>query len=594
MKHGTFFIPRGHPRHALSEWTRRLRGRYISLNGLHIVAMLFCGSALSAATYLLLSHQPAGAYADTQQAMLSEPAPSTISTTTDSPPMLDVALARSAGDAQKQLNGTDGSIDLSDANQLPASADRLSLDVQPEPLAIFTDPEPLALTPPPSPDAEAPEEVPPREIRSDVWVDSPVQPSTDSIARRTGGLISSGGSGGGGGGGGRSFGLGGGSAGGGGGSGGGGSPAPTRGHEGGDEKPAADDESTLSQADPASPSDSESQTIDETTSPKTQDNTDPLAPTESTSSDDTPSPANDQPSYTGIGLLNITPEDREKFISWHQIGYTSLVIEDRQVGLRLKERGWKKFVQQEILPDLDWGVRRIAIHNPFGATVPVVMQFDQYLEAKEEGVTWLTDEFVEAWKSVVEGQYTHGEPVEVICYFGSMYLDEGMDALYQSGRLDEWYERAWGSVQPALDSGMSIALDAAPLASSEHPAWTFALMLRDRGCHIYVEAMPYADRPHWSQFEALMLESFYRDVVQQQMARFVKPADLPGPLIRVVTGHLKPGWNGVDTQWMVEPALGVLADGHVLAIQADRLMQLGYTLDEFLLEAKRLSLGLYD
>lgn len=155
-------------------------------------------------------------------------------------------------------------------------------------------------------------------------------------------------------------------------------------------------------------------------------------------------------------------------IAFFNIGYSANRPKDRMVGQGLKQTGWDGFVQIKVRPLLDWGVRRIQLHNPFGAKEGDTMRLDQYLLAKEAELDWLTDGFVEAWKPVIRGDYTNGEPVEVIGYVGHGFGGE-FKRLREAGDLRGYRERAAASIKPLVQAGMSIGFDSASVAEDDDP-----------------------------------------------------------------------------------------------------------------------------
>src|SRR5688500_18347304 len=71
-----------------------------------------------------------------------------------------------------------------------------------------------------------------------------------------------------------------------------------------------------------------------------------------------------------------------RLISWHTIGYSSKTVADRCVGRDIKRIGWTGFVRRAVQPELEWGCRRVVLHNPFGCLPDENMQFDQVLHAE--------------------------------------------------------------------------------------------------------------------------------------------------------------------------------------------------------------------
>jgi len=210
---------------------------------------------------------------------------------------------------------------------------------------------------------------------------------------------------------------------------------------------------------------------------------------------------------TAGGVDVITSLGREKIVGFYPIGWSADNDATRNVGWNIQSEGWAAgFVRKRILVDLENGYRRFQLHNPFGTVAGRPMQADQFIEAKQAGLDWLTDGFVEAWKPVIDGQYTNDEPVEVIAYFGTFQGDSDFVELLEDGKTDEWFERAWQSLKPALDAGMSIGLDSVADAPADHPAFELAKQIRDRGHKVYIETWPKAGFEHWNDFNFIVNE----------------------------------------------------------------------------------------
>jgi hypothetical protein len=137
------------------------------------------------------------------------------------------------------------------------------------------------------------------------------------------------------------------------------------------------------------------------------------------------------------------------------------------------------------------------------------MEFDAALNAKEVGHDWLTEAFVEAWKPVVDGKWSDGEPVQVICYLGRLdefsrfgeFLDKNDEAGYQA--------RAWASVELPLAAGMAIAIDSSSILPEDHPGYRFIKDLRNTGVQVYLESRPDADKPHLHNWPIISVESYW-------------------------------------------------------------------------------------
>lgn len=212
-------------------------------------------------------------------------------------------------------------------------------------------------------------------------------------------------------------------------------------------------------------------------------------------------------------------------------GSTADNLAERRISrnLGIKDGGWASYIQSRIAPRVAWGTRRFVLHNPFGSLPNEVMQLDQLLHARAAGLHWLEDDFVEAWRPVTDGAYG---PVEIIAYFGTPVADVDFKALYEAGKRQEWLDRAWASIQPALDAGMSIALDMATGAEVEHPAWELVLALQQRGVKVYAEGLPAAPGrklDHWLSINIIIMDKYYQNMGSSSWA--AKPSDIKGELI---------------------------------------------------------------
>src|SRR5688572_25038701 len=117
------------------------------------------------------------------------------------------------------------------------------------------------------------------------------------------------------------------------------------------------------------------------------------------------------------------PFTAQQFVSWEPVGMSSGIIADRFIGLQLKEvGGWRGYIASRIESQYLWGARRFGLWLPFGQRQGEPMQFDQFLHAKAEGLTWATNYFGSAWAS----WFKRHPGTEGICYFGSLVMD-GVD-----------------------------------------------------------------------------------------------------------------------------------------------------------------------
>ncbi len=183
----------------------------------------------------------------------------------------------------------------------------------------------------------------------------------------------------------------------------------------------------------------------------------------------------------------------DRVVAFIAIGNSSDDAEVRRVGWNLPRSDWHDFVRLQVRPLMRRGLRRFDLHNPFGTLPDEPMQFDQYLHAKDAGLTWLTDDFADAWQPVLnDPDYPS---VEVIAYLGKIEDDPDFEAL--ADQPERWLARALLSVQAPLRAGMSIGFDSAAVTEEDSPTYRFASLLRSLGVKVYIEPRPDADKPHW-------------------------------------------------------------------------------------------------
>ena len=252
---------------------------------------------------------------------------------------------------------------------------------------------------------------------------------------------------------------------------------------------------------------------------------------------------------------------RERLVAFFNIGNSSQVVEDRMVGRGIKRSGWDGLVRLQVRPLLKWGVRRVELHNPFGDHPDQHMRLDQYQLAQEAGLNWLTEGFVEAWQPVVRGDYTEGQPVEVIAYVGNTY-GYTFGGLHDAGDLAGFRSRAETSVKPFLDAGMSIGFDSASLAEADDPFYHFIRDLRDAGTRVYIEPWPRREMPHWFSFNIITAEAYYQNSQTHPVAG---PRDqLSGEIIRL-QAHKPEEESWAQPDWIIPDIIDALGDEDTVA-----------------------------
>ncbi|MEM6503960.1 MAG: hypothetical protein AAF711_00690 [Planctomycetota bacterium] len=199
----------------------------------------------------------------------------------------------------------------------------------------------------------------------------------------------------------------------------------------------------------------------------------------------------------------------DRLIAWWNIAHSSSNESDRRVGRSIESLGWQGFVDQQIKPAIDLGVRRVMLHNPFGALLRKDMQFDQYLHAKDgiEGVhgplPWLVEGFENAWKAITS------QGIELICYIGSLRNDPDFDA--DDGVFDD-FDRLSKSTAAIRRSGCRfIVMDATHAEPKDGLADQFAMWLEGKGIKVGCEPRPEFGMYHWAQRPTVCInDTWYR------------------------------------------------------------------------------------
>jgi len=189
------------------------------------------------------------------------------------------------------------------------------------------------------------------------------------------------------------------------------------------------------------------------------------------------------------------PVDTSRIVSLWTMGGNNGRLADKMHSPLMRGDGttWDEFIRQEIVPDLDWGVRTVMVHLPFGKTgTPRMMDFDSYIHAQDRGLDKLWRGFSNAWRRVADGRYTDGEPVRLIFYLGSLKYDRSMAMLLEDPRKpDEWLLRVRTSIRPILDAGGELAFDTAGVWKPDDPAYWFVGMIHAMGAGGWIEGTEY-------------------------------------------------------------------------------------------------------
>ena len=256
--------------------------------------------------------------------------------------------------------------------------------------------------------------------------------------------------------------------------------------------------------------------------------------------------------------------DVERFVSFYNIGWSTNSPRHRNIGWNVATRGWANFIRFQIQPQIDFGVRRFQLHNPFGDIAGEAMQLDQYQHAQEAGLLPVVNGFVEAWRPITD------QGIEVIGYVGCGMHDPDFDSL----EMDAWLERAFASVQPMLDAGMSIGLDAAIFADAGSPPHVFAQQLRERGVRVYIESKPMKTTPHWFDFDVILLDPnwLHSDIETGHPAAKnygIPDGTLTGEVVRMIRPRKNETQQDLDELSEVKARIrDILDDGHSVSVLA--------------------------
>lgn len=244
------------------------------------------------------------------------------------------------------------------------------------------------------------------------------------------------------------------------------------------------------------------------------------------------------------------------------IGWSASNPETRNIGQGLPNSGWRGFVQTRVHAVLATGVRRIILHNPFGTMAGEPMQFDQYLQARNADLPWLTQEFVESWKPVTDAG------IEVIAYIGSPRLDNDLKRILESSGHEAAMDYARRCVGPFLAAGMNIGYDAAAMAERGSFTHTFGEWMEEQGARLYIEARPAKAATFWHDNPVICLNRFWKrsDPDRHDDSKWAASNDvLTGEIIRLI--RHRPGQDEATTaSWLPQAVSDVLAEGHTVAV----------------------------
>jgi len=182
-------------------------------------------------------------------------------------------------------------------------------------------------------------------------------------------------------------------------------------------------------------------------------------------------------------------QQRPRIIAWFPIGNSSADNNNRCISWNIKKEGWRGFVDRWAWPALSSGFDAIQLHNPGGTKTTEDMMADQFIAAKEAGLGWILEGFVEAWKPV-----TRRAPV--IAYLGMLPHNKRLEGLLNRKDYFGFLVNIAACYRLPLEAGMDIAFDA--MHHVREGSWELAVyrMLTAMGVRTYVEPTPHSsDRP---------------------------------------------------------------------------------------------------
>lgn len=221
-------------------------------------------------------------------------------------------------------------------------------------------------------------------------------------------------------------------------------------------------------------------------------------------------------------------------IAWWNIGWSASWPDGRNVGRRIKQDGWAGFVRDQVMPAVDAGVTRVMLHNPFGAIAGEDMQFDQYLHARDAGLDWLTEGFVEAWKPLTK------QGVQLICYLGALRNDPDFDP--EDGIFDD-FDRLSKSTAEIRRAGCDyIVMDATSSQPKNSMADQYAKWLEQEGITVGSEPRPTIGMDHWAKRPSCAIHRLWYRTSSEVMQAKADAARAAGNLSLARTEDLNAQW----------------------------------------------------
>lgn len=275
-----------------------------------------------------------------------------------------------------------------------------------------------------------------------------------------------------------------------------------------------------------------------------------------------------------LGQVNrLSGEDRSRVIVWLTIGGATRDRATARLPRDLLEGGWETYIRLKVRPMIRGGVRRFVLANPYGYRGSGPFQFDQKQDLEDlasasnrKDLEQLIETFEAAWLPVTRGDYSNGEPIEVICYLGKLKDDPDFTDLPS----DEWDDRFNACIGPALNAGMSLGFDASSgihVDSREHRAIE---ALQAQGVTCYIEARPLRASP-WRHAPVIAVDDIWRiteDTTQPPNQKYYPTPDLTGEIVRFVPPNRTPNKNE-----RLDAIGDVIREGHTVAVGTNDIWQ---------------------
>lgn len=270
---------------------------------------------------------------------------------------------------------------------------------------------------------------------------------------------------------------------------------------------------------------------------------------------------------------------RERIIEGWLIAGSSEDEGRRKVSMnQVDSGGWPAFVDNRAKDVYDWGIRRFWLHNPFGTLSDEVMQFDQFLDAREANIDVLTENFAEAWKPVVAGSF--GEPVELVAYIGTADPeDDRLKAVFETGDSARILGTMLACVKPILMAGGSIGADAAVKLPDDGPAFHFYKYLESIGVPIYVESRPKLANPKWAEFPVFAVDAWWNrsnPALHQDALTWAMPnGDIQREVVRWIRDYSGNSTDPAVLEGVIQRTRAALLQGDTVIIRTDGLRAAG-------------------